>query len=185
MPAYGLVPDSPWLYGAKKAARGFGRRRPRGRRVSSFTRVVVTTSVLMSVKFHELRIYDAELHSVLNTPRGSLWRELDQAADRAVLGAKAMAGYKTGKLKKSIHKRHLGNFTGQYVWIGSRLPYAYAHHEGTKPHKITAEPGGVLVFGGTKSFKGRVIKTPTVNHPGNRPNPYLRTQLAHFRPLIS
>jgi len=75
---------------------------------------------------------------------------------------------------RSTHKRHLGNFTGQYLWIGSEAKYALAHHEGTRAHVITPkEADGKLVF-----FKGnRMIVTKRVMHPGTKPNPYLKSAL--------
>jgi hypothetical protein len=128
-------------------------------------------------KFKELKLYDEELRKYLNTPSGDPWVHLERRGRIAVEGAKAMVGVRTGRLKRSIHMKHLGNFKGQYIWIGSKVNYAYAHHEGTKAHTITAKPGGELVFRG----KSRVlVHTPAVKHPGTRPNPYLSTQLRHF-----
>jgi hypothetical protein len=68
---------------------------------------------------------------------------------------------------------------GAAIKVGSRLSYAYMHHEGTKPHVITPNPPNtVLVFG-----KGsRVIHTKMVKHPGTKPNRYLSDQLRiHIR----
>lgn len=121
-----------------------------------------------------LRVLDEEL----NTPRGQLWWWLEKRAKKATMAAKRQVGVDTGALRKSIHYRHLRNFTGQYVWIGSNTQrHAYAHHEGTKPHIIKPEaPNTVLVF-----RKGsRVIATPMVRHPGTRPNRYLSNQLRYF-----
>jgi len=145
------------------------------------TLTIKNTVITYTYRFKQLIIYDAVLRAELNTPAGELWRYLDVRADRAVRGAKRQAGKKTGRLRKSIHKRHLESYTGQYIWIGSdTVSYAYMHHEGTRPHIITPRDGnknGRLIF-----RKGsRVVVTPRVNHPGTRPNPYLRDQLVHFR----
>lgn len=168
-------PDSPFLYYAQKAnrylkssktmARGG---RPRG--------------TVLTYKVIKVDIDKAELNMILNTPKGNLWGALDRRGNAIVRDAKKQVGVKTGALRSSIHMRHLANVTGQYLWIGSKKNYAYAHHEGTKPHEIRASKSPVLVFrSGT-----RIIKTPVVNHPGTRPNPYLtaamRKNLA--RPII-
>lgn len=177
MPLYGLVHDSPLLYAAQKGLRG-----ARGSsRISSFSSSRhVSTSTTITYAFSGVKIYDSALLAELNTNKGSLWKHLERRSDLALRAAKRQVGVKTGRLQRATRKYHLGNYTGQYVWIGSKVPYAYAHHEGTKPHTIKAEQGGVLVFGGTKAFRGRVIRTPEVNHPGNKPNPYLRNQLRYF-----
>lgn len=177
MPLYGLVNDSPILYGLKKALRG---RRGASRLGGLNSRRYVTTNTTISYSLRGVTIYDAALSAELNTNKGHLWRYLERRAEIAVRAAKRQVGVKTGKLQRSIHKRHLGNYTGQYIWIGSKVNYAYLHHEGSAPHSIKAEAGGVLVFGGTKSFKGRIIRTPEVSHPGTRANPYLRNQLKYF-----
>lgn len=177
MPLYGLINDSALLYVAQKGLRG-----ARGAsRVGSFrSPKYVTTNTTIEYSFRGVKIYDSILLAELNTNKGTLWRYLERRSDIAVNAAKRQVGVKTGNLKRSIHKRHLGNYNGQYVWIGSKLSYAYAHHEGTAPRTIKAEAGGVLVFGGTRSFKGRVIRTPEVSHPGTRANPFLRDQLKYF-----
>lgn len=126
-------------------------------------------------------IYKAALHKELNTNAGGLWKHLAIAGDKAVAGAKRHVGVKTGKLRNSIHKRHLGNMNGQTLQIGSwTVDYALAHHQGTRPHLIVPDPGKPIVFAG----KGRVIRmTSPIRHPGTRANPYLTSQLYHFRKI--
>lgn len=128
----------------------------------------------------QVTIYKAELRRFLNTPhedKKTLWKWLEEKGDEAVLGAKRKVGVKTGALQRSIHKRHLGNFTGQYLWIGSEKHYAEIHHNGSRPHLITPNPPNkVLSF--TKG--SRLIRTSKVMHPGTKPNPYLSSQLRHF-----
>ena len=120
------------------------------------------------------RLDKSALDNLINSPKGELGRKLSNLGDRIVFSAKNQVGNRTGRLQRSIHKRHLGNFTGQYLWIGSKVPYALAHHEGTRPHLITpTESDGKLVF-----FKGgRMIVTRRVMHPGTKPNKYLLTPL--------
>lgn len=129
----------------------------------------------------EVHLDKVKLHKFLNTPysgdKEDLWFHMEKAMLEAVAGAKRRAGVKTGRLRRNITGRHLGNFTGQYVTVGADVPYALLHHEGTKPHVILPSNGRFLRF-----QKGsQVIFTERVFHPGTKPNPYLRSQLIHFR----
>lgn len=128
---------------------------------------------------YEVKIYKAELLRFLNTPHGdrkTLWKHLERRGDLAVFGAKRKVGVKTGALQRSIHKRHLGNLTGQYLWIGSERGHALMHHEGTRRHIIRAPQNKVLKF----QRGGQMVYTSQVRHPGTKPNPYLREQLKYF-----
>lgn len=176
MPAYGLVPDSPVFYGAKKIFRG-PRRRPSGsRRVAP--QILRNTTTTYSLKYKDLIIYDWALNLELHTSSGGLWKDLEKRSAMAVYGAKAQAGVRTGNLKRSIKSSHTSDRFGQTVKIGSSLSYALLHHQGSRPHVITPKnTGGVLVF----RSGSKVIKTASVMHPGTRPNPYLSSQLRHFR----
>jgi hypothetical protein len=174
------LPDSWVLWGAKKAARAARKARQRAARGSQSSGTILqTVGTKFHYKFRGVKIYDGALRSYLHTNSGDLWKWLEVRGDLAVAAAKAQVGVKTGRLRDSIHKKHLGNATGQYLWIGSHLPYAYKHHEGTSPHTITpsaSRAGRPLVF-----RKGTVlIHTAIVEHPGTKPNPYLRDQLRYF-----
>lgn len=117
------------------------------------------------------------LHKELDTSAGELWKWLHKRGLKAVNGAKRSVGVQTGALKRSIHMKHLGNATGQYLWIGSQRSHALVHHEGSKPHLITPNPPNqVLKF----NRGSRVIFARQVMHPGTRPNRYLSSQLRHF-----
>lgn len=165
MPAWGLINDSPFIYAGQKLIKG-----AKGKPSISSTQP-------FSYKFRHLVIFDAKLRVELQTPAGGLWKWMEKQGNKAVLGAKRQVGVKTGELRNSIHKRHLANFTGQYLWIGSTKSYALAHHEGTRPHTISPTPPRTLL----RFSKGsRVIYTPMVNHPGTKPNKYLSSQLRHF-----
>jgi hypothetical protein len=168
MPLGGFIPDSPWIYYAQKYKNHASRY---GRNYSS-------PGSRISFTVGNVKIYKPALNLELNTPAGGLWKWMEKKGNKAVTGAQRQAGFKTGRLRSSIHKRHLGNATGQYMWIGSRVPYAYMHHQGTRPHLILPKaPGKTLRF----SSKGRVVITPgPVLHPGTKPNPYLSSQLRHF-----
>jgi len=84
--------------------------------------------------------------------------------------ARSEVGVKTGALKFSIttHPLHRGR-TGLKATVGSRLPYAYYHHEGTRPHIIRPNNHKYLRF----RAGGRIVYAKQVRHPGTRPNHYL------------
>ena len=114
------------------------------------------------------------MDEMLKSPSGMVGRYIAERARRIVIAAKMQAGVKTGRLKNSIHMRHMrGGPAGQYVMVGSNLHYALLHHEGTKPHLIVPNRSTVLRF----SSGGRVIYTHAVRHPGTRPNRYLTDNL--------
>jgi hypothetical protein len=123
-----------------------------------------------------IRINQRTTHAFLNTNAGPLWDALERRATLVQKLAKGRVGVKTGALRASIYKRHLGNSTGQYIVIGSDRKYAKDHHQGTRAHQIFASPGGKLSF----VANGRRIVTNKVNHPGTKPNPYLTTFLPLF-----
>jgi hypothetical protein len=175
MPAGGLIPDSPWIWGAQRLMRGRRRGNQRG---------VFSGGGKFSFTISKVIIYDAKLHSFLNTRSGPLWDHLDIRLQKAVAGAKRDAygskGYGTGALSNSIKSYHLGNAKGQFLGIRAEKPYASAVHEGAMPHVIRPkDPNGKLVF-----FKGgRMIVTRQVNHPGiqqKSTTKYLSAQLRHF-----
>lgn len=164
---YGL-PDSATLYYGKKFARA-------GR---SSSRRAPSPGTRFSFETKNLIIYKPALLKELNSPAGGLWKKLEEKGDEAVRGAKRSVGVSTGKLRASIHKRHTGNFTGQYLWIGSTVSYAYMHHQGTRPHLIAPKPPTTML---RFSSRGRMVITPgPVMHPGTKPNPYLSSQLRRF-----
>jgi hypothetical protein len=119
-------------------------------------------------------LYQPKMHEMLNSTRGMVGEHVRTIGEIIVTRAKSQVGVRTGALRNSIHMRHLANFTGHYLWIGSNKNYAYAHHEGTKPHIITPNPPNtVLVFGAGS----RIVRTAMVRHPGTKPNRYLSDQI--------
>jgi hypothetical protein len=172
MPAYGLIPDSPFLYWGKKSlSRGKPRGRPRrsggGGSSSSFSFI-----------FKDLVIYKPVLTFELVNRRGMTGRYLHRVAKKIVVDAKSQVGVKTGKLQRSIQITHIPLTTGASVHIGSKVKYAYLHHEGSKPHIITPKGPDVLRF----RSKGVLVHTRLVRHPGTKPNRFLSDQLAkHIR----
>lgn len=119
----------------------------------------------------------AELDFLLNSPMGTVGRHLAEKGRRIVVAAKAQVGVDTGRLRASIHMRHLRSSAGQYIEVGSSVRHALAHHEGTRPHMIFPTRASVLRF----SAGGRVIYTHMVRHPGTKPNKYLTDNLYLIR----
>lgn len=109
----------------------------------------------------------------LNDPRGEVGKFLAKRGKLMLMRAKQQVGVKTGALQKSIRLIHERGMLGQYLKIGSLLPYALLHHEGTRPHLITADDGRLLRF----TSQGRVVYSRQVMHPGTKPNRYLSDQL--------
>lgn len=85
-----------------------------------------------------------------------------------------------GTLRDSIVTRLVkGGRFGVTVLVGSEDPIALIHHEGTRPHTITARRRPFLVFYWPKI--GAVVRTRSVNHPGTQPNRYLVNALRVLR----
>lgn len=81
---------------------------------------------------------------------------------------------RTGTLRSAQRHRvrQVGLTTRGRIWYDTK--YAASVHEGAKPHVIRPRrPGGKLVF----MYKGRLVVTDRVNHPGNRPDPWLYAAL--------
>jgi len=118
--------------------------------------------------------YEPALDRFLRQPGGTVGRFLKRKGLLVKAAAKRQVGVQTGALRASIHMRHFRDPRGQYVKIGSSLPYARMHHEGTRPHLIRpTNPGGVLRF----QTKGQLVITHLVRHPGTKPNRYLSDNL--------
>jgi hypothetical protein len=116
---------------------------------------------------------NAQLDKYLNSPGGQVGRYLAKKGRIVEAAAKGQVGVRTGALRLSIHMRHLRDSRGQYIKIGSSLPYARMHHEGTRPHMIYPVRAQVLRF----VTKGRLVYTHAVRHPGTKANKYLTDNL--------
>ncbi len=123
------------------------------------------------VKFYPT--YDYEM----DDPSGMVGRYLRKRGEEILLAAKNQVGVDTGDLKKKLKLVHHRPKTGQWLWIGAWNPHALMHHEGTRPHVITARNSPYLRF----TAGGRVIYTHSVMHPGTRPNRYLSDNLKYVR----
>lgn len=114
-----------------------------------------------------------DLDNLLNSPRGDVGKYLKGRGLAIKAAAKGQVGFKTGALRASIHLRHKRDARGQYVKIGSPLPYAKVHHEGAKPHLIKPKKRKALRF----FTDGFMVFAHQVRHPGTRPNRYLTDNL--------
>jgi hypothetical protein len=118
-------------------------------------------------------IYDSTLDNLLNNPNGDVGRFLKNKGREILTMARSLVGVRTGKLRASLHMRHMRDSRGQYVWVGSTLDYALAHHEGTGPRTIVPKSGKMLRF----ASRGRIVYTHSVQHPGTKANKYLSNAL--------
>jgi hypothetical protein len=132
-------------------------------------------SLGVNITVKGLVLYKPILNFELKAREGMVGKWLHKKALLIQQDAQKMVGVKTGKLKRSIHIRHISSSSGQSVKIGSNLSYALAHHEGTKPHLIMPKPPkSMLRF----TSKARIIHSRVVYHPGTKPNRYLTIPLA-------
>lgn len=120
-----------------------------------------------------VKFYNSVLDNLLNDPNGEVGRWLKGKGREIQNLAKTKVGVRTGKLRNSLHMRHMRESRGQYVWIGSTLDYALAHHEGTAPRTIVPKSGKVLRF----VSRGQIVYAHSVQHPGTKANRYLSEAL--------
>lgn len=119
---------------------------------------------------------DIGMYYTLKTANGPVGRHMRTKAELVREMARVRVGKRTGALAMSLYINQSATLTGQTIEIGSKLPYALLHHNGTRPHLIHARSGGTLRF----TSRGRVVYSRAVIHPGTRPNRYLADAL----PLI-
>ncbi len=119
----------------------------------------------------------AGLAQVLAGPNGPVYRDLLTRAirveSRAKLNASGRPGPRvnTGRLRASITHRVFSSPTGAFAEVGTAVEYAAFVEYGTDPHTITARNKRALYW------KGAAHPVYSVNHPGNRPYPFLRPAL--------
>lgn len=106
-------------------------------------------------------------------PTGAVASDLRRRGRYVTTAAKRQVGSKTGALRRSIDYELRANAGGLYVRIGSPLPYALMHHEGTAPHLIFPRFHRALQF----NVRGKRVTTVVVHHPGTHKNPYLTAHL--------
>ena len=75
----------------------------------------------------------------------------------------------TGRLRNSIQIQE-SSFRGTVmIRVGTNVEYALIIHNGSRPHRINARPGGVLAWQGPNGM----IFARSVMHPGFKANPFL------------
>lgn len=117
----------------------------------------------------DYRVSQADILRIVNEPGGEVLNRLNRVGRSVVSAAQAQVGKKTLELMHSIHYE-LQNYRGlPALWIGSTNSIAYLHHEGTRPHAISARNAQFLRF----SSRGRMVYARTVMHPGTKPNRFL------------
>jgi hypothetical protein len=130
-----------------------------------------------------------KLAEVLRSPTGPVFRHMVEDGEKVKTEARRLApvgkpdplgrpksdGTPNGHLRDNIVKRVKQEPKGMTVLVGVfTVPYAYWVHEGAPPHTITAKKANYLVFMGSEG----VVFTKTVNHPGNKPNQFLKRALS-------
>jgi hypothetical protein len=124
-------------------------------------------------KIGKIVFYDPQIDYLLNNPDGPVGKSLTRRGIKVLVAARRQVGVDTGKLQKSLRINRERAARGQFVKVGSKLNYALAHHEGSRPHIITPTRAQVMVFN-----KGsRVIYATSVRHPGTEANRYLTDNL--------
>lgn len=99
--------------------------------------------------------------------RRAVMSEMDRTADDVKERMRQLAPVDTGHLRDSIAVVKMGD---RYHIGPVNVPYAAAQEYGAKPHVIVASPGKLLAF----PINGKMVYTKQVNHPGNKPHPYVR-----------
>lgn len=84
--------------------------------------------------------------------------------------AKQRVKVKTGNLRRQITHVTKHDEDVSRAKVGSNLEYAQPLEEGSKPHKIKSKDGKPLRF----QVNGKWVVVDEVNHPGTKPQPFLR-----------
>lgn len=114
----------------------------------------------------------SRVERMLRLPGGMVYRNMERRVRRVEAEAIRRAPGSVGQhIRASIQRGPGGEFRGV---IRSSHPASIYLVNGTRPHMIfPRRPGGVLRF----TVGGQVVYARYVNHPGTRPDPYLRDAL--------
>jgi hypothetical protein len=112
------------------------------------------------------------IERMLRLPGGIVYRNMERRVRRAEAEAIRRAPGSMGTtIRAQIQRGPGGEFRGV---INVRHPAAIYVTGGTRPHRIAPRrPGGVLRF----TVNGQVVYARYVNHPGTKPNDFLRQAL--------
>jgi len=127
----------------------------------------------MELILEEYHVSEADVLRIVNEPTGAVIQRLRTIGRLMVTAARAQVGKKSGELARSIHYNIQRWNLVPELWVGTWNQIAYLHHEGTRPHEISARGAHFLRF----SAKGRIVYDRTVMHPGTRPNRFLTDNL--------
>lgn len=164
---YGLR-DSWAIWGARRILNSMadvGRVASRAARPSS--------SIVYTWQVSNVVLYQPKIQEMLKGPNGAVARYMYKVGKEIQVLARRKVGVKTGKLRNSIRVNPRTWYGNRAVEVGSDLKYAYAHHEGTKPHLIVPTKAQYLRF----RAGARIIYTKSVMHPGTKPNRYLKNAM--------
>ncbi|WP_199736583.1 HK97 gp10 family phage protein [Micromonospora sp. HM5-17] len=116
-------------------------------------------------------LFQGEMRQLLTGPVGPVVSFVRSVARRVRTRAVLKCPVDTGRLR-SAHREEVGVRLGQvYGFVVNDVEYAEYVHDGIGPHIIRPRrPGGVLRF----ETGGEVVFTTYVDHPGTRPQPWLR-----------
>lgn len=120
-----------------------------------------------------VHIDEVAFRAFIHDPDGPIRQELRRRARNVQRRARQLVGVDSGALRSSIHVADLETIGSPSVSIRSNLPYALAHHQGTRPHVIRPNSERFLRF----KVAGKIVYVRQVQHPGTRPNPYLARAL--------
>jgi hypothetical protein len=120
----------------------------------------------------DFRLDRSRIERMLRLPGGLVYRNMERRVRRVEAEAIRRAPGGMGRtIRASIQRGPGGEFRGV---INVRHPAALFVTLGTRPHRIVPRrPGGVLRF----TVGGRVVYARYVNHPGTKPNDFLRQSL--------
>lgn len=107
------------------------------------------------------------------SPSSDIGNDLSKRGFRLRELARKQAGRKTGALKASMFSNLKTSARGLSVEVGSNVPHALMHHNGTRPHVIRPRTASTLRF----TQNGRIRYAKRVFHPGTKPNFYLTANL--------
>jgi len=112
------------------------------------------------------------IERMLRLPGGLVYRNMERRVRRVEAEAIRRAPGRMGRdIRAQIQRGPGGDFRGV---INVRHPAALYVTGGTRPHQIRPRrPGGVLRF----TVNGQVVYARLVNHPGTKPNDFLRQAL--------
>ena len=120
------------------------------------------------------------IDAYLFSTKGRLGEDLEKRAGRVRDAAKRQVGVRTGRLKRSIRVyKHNRTAFGQTLRIGTAVPYAIYHHEGTRPRTIYPNKKQVLKFKSGTVIGGDIFAR-SVHHRGTRPNRFLKDNIKYM-----